>query len=230
MKNQYIGDIGDYAKFSLLRALGEGRRGGIAWYHTPDDATSHGSHRAYLDRPEWANADPEVLEVMRVVDPPGNRSISYLERTGLIEGFASSRRPLAPFPDRTAERAGWRSDWFAATMDDLAACDFVFADPDCGLCLDERFSAASRANLKHIPLSEAKALAQDRMAMIYHHHGMIRKDIVIANWREALGPDTIAINFSAFGNRTFFIVNPDDRARDAVLAWAACWPRMAVHA
>lgn len=62
MKDQYVGDIGDYAKFSLLRALAEGRRGGIAWYQTPDDATSHGSHRAYLDRPEWANADPEVLE------------------------------------------------------------------------------------------------------------------------------------------------------------------------
>jgi len=37
MQNLYTGDIGDYAKYSLLRALGRSCRLGVAWYLFPDE-------------------------------------------------------------------------------------------------------------------------------------------------------------------------------------------------
>ena len=32
MQNRYVGDIGDYVKYGLLRALADGRQLGVAWY------------------------------------------------------------------------------------------------------------------------------------------------------------------------------------------------------
>lgn len=38
MKNQYVGDIGDYGKYGLMRFLRDaGVSIGINWYLTPDD-------------------------------------------------------------------------------------------------------------------------------------------------------------------------------------------------
>jgi hypothetical protein len=41
MKNQYVGDIGDYGKYSLLRFLSlHGIQIGINWYLTENDQSS----------------------------------------------------------------------------------------------------------------------------------------------------------------------------------------------
>ena len=36
MRDRYVGDIGDYAKYGLLRAIGKGNRLGVAWYRSLD--------------------------------------------------------------------------------------------------------------------------------------------------------------------------------------------------
>lgn len=53
MQNRYTGDIGDFAKYGLLRALGEGNKLGIVWYLYPDESHNEdGKHTAYLTKPE----------------------------------------------------------------------------------------------------------------------------------------------------------------------------------
>ena len=53
MKNQYVGDIGDYGKYGLLRFLaGRGIKIGVNWYLTKDDESSDGKFTDYLKRPE----------------------------------------------------------------------------------------------------------------------------------------------------------------------------------
>lgn len=37
MQNRYVGDIGDYVKLAILRALLPGRRLGVAWWLYPDE-------------------------------------------------------------------------------------------------------------------------------------------------------------------------------------------------
>ena len=50
MKDQYVGDIGDYGKYGLLRYLnGCGLKIGVNWYLTPDDGRSDGNHTEYLE-------------------------------------------------------------------------------------------------------------------------------------------------------------------------------------
>lgn len=36
MQNRYTGDIGDYVKYALLRALIKGHRLDVAWYLSPN--------------------------------------------------------------------------------------------------------------------------------------------------------------------------------------------------
>ena len=48
MQNQFVGDIGDYAKYALLRRLSVGRKLGVAWYLHPDSGAG-GNFIQYLD-------------------------------------------------------------------------------------------------------------------------------------------------------------------------------------
>jgi hypothetical protein len=50
MKDQYFGDINDYRKYGLLRAILDSGRFKlfIAWMLTPDDGTTDGKFISYL--------------------------------------------------------------------------------------------------------------------------------------------------------------------------------------
>ena len=53
MKNQYIGDIGDYGKYGLLRFMANrGIKIGVNWYLTENGGSSDGRFTDYLNRPE----------------------------------------------------------------------------------------------------------------------------------------------------------------------------------
>ena len=53
MKNQYFGDINDYRKYGLIRALqAEAQlRALVAWMLTPNDGRRDGGLRSYLREP-----------------------------------------------------------------------------------------------------------------------------------------------------------------------------------
>ena len=59
MQNRYFGDIGDFAKFGLLRGLvmpKPGFRLGVLWYLVPDELhTKDGRHVDYL-QPKTKNS------------------------------------------------------------------------------------------------------------------------------------------------------------------------------
>ena len=61
MKNQYVGDIGDYGKYGLLRFLAErGIHIGVNWYLTENDNTADGRFTNYLK---------DELSLDRLCDP-----------------------------------------------------------------------------------------------------------------------------------------------------------------
>jgi hypothetical protein len=86
LQNRYVGDIGDYFKYSLLRCLGEDRNLGIAWYLYPDeDSDGNGNHVGYLDRPDqWRRLDPIVFDVLVDCVRSSQRSVAAIEDSGLF--------------------------------------------------------------------------------------------------------------------------------------------------
>ena len=65
MKDQYIGDIGDYGKYGLLRFLAaQGTSIGVNWYLTPADGRTDGSHTEYLHDDRMRVYDVKLYDSM----------------------------------------------------------------------------------------------------------------------------------------------------------------------
>jgi hypothetical protein len=79
MQDRYAGDVGDFIKLGLLRALSPGRKLGVAWYRFPDeDHNSDGRHVSYLEQSDrYGSLDPALLDHLRNV-VKNERSIASL--------------------------------------------------------------------------------------------------------------------------------------------------------
>lgn len=90
MKHQYVGDINDYRKYALLRALSEGgtNRVGVCWMLTPDDGGADGGKLAYLGQPErFRHFDPELFDILaHAASEPDRRRLQSIEDSGVTAG------------------------------------------------------------------------------------------------------------------------------------------------
>ena len=212
MQDRYVGDIGDFAKYGLLRAISEGRNLGVAWYLHPDSGPSgDGSRTQYLKRPEeWRHLDCELFDHLKQIVFPNQRSIAEVQKRRILGDavFADKRLEIENVPVRCRE--SWRRRWFDGVKETLADYDLVFADPDNGLAHDEKFRPTRKRSAKSIPLREAKALAEGRTAVIYHHNSFFKGGHCkeIRHWMNELPGCAWAWYWRRWSNRTFFIVNP----------------------
>lgn len=92
MKNQYVGDIGDYGKYSLLRDFAEaGVKVGINWYLTEDDGSNDGKFVDYLKKGEM-RADLFLRWSSRQLAGKGHYGITRI--AGLGEEYYRGMRGL----------------------------------------------------------------------------------------------------------------------------------------
>ena len=226
MQDRYVGDIGDYVKYGLLRAIRGTRRLGVAWYLHPDAGPAgDGKHTAYLQHPdEWRHLDSELFDALKEV-VHDRRSVAAIQESRILGDavFALDRLDVAEVKLHDRER--WRSRWFRRVRRQLTGCDLVFADPDNGLTPDARFRPTEAVNAKRIPLSEAMALAKGRTAVIYHHNtryrGGHRAEILC--WKNQLPYGTLAYYWRRVSNRTFFVINPDGEIRRRLREFEKRW-------
>jgi len=227
MQNRYTGDVGDYVKYGLLRALSAQRKIGVAWYLFPDEEhNSDGRHIDYLEKPDlWRSHDPALFDTLKEIVSDGRRSVSDIESCGVLGNAKFSSTPLFASNLSISKRRAWRSNWFEDVQEQLEDCNLIFADPDNGLCEDNKFSPSRVKDWKRIPLSEARALAKSRTAIIYHHNtrrpGGHEKEV--SYWINQLGPGTLALRWRAYSARTFFVVNPTPDMPETLHNFAYEW-------
>ncbi|WP_103027685.1 hypothetical protein [Salinibacter altiplanensis] len=108
MKNQYFGDINDYYKYGLLRALLRPASMDllVGWMLTPDEGSTDGRKTSYLDRPDrYRSLDPELFDFLsRAVQNDQRRGVSAIEETGLLPRASYFSRFI---PDGRNERSGY---------------------------------------------------------------------------------------------------------------------------
>jgi hypothetical protein len=225
MQNRYAGDVGDYVKLALLRALSPGLKLGIAWYLYDDEGHNlDGKHVAYLNRPsEWRFLDPDLFDRLNEV-ANSTRSVAALEQSGVVNA-AFAAEPLNMGDVRYSLRSAARQHWFSRVLESLNGCNLVFADPDNGLTDDSPARRSKATFGKQLPVDEALALASGRSAVIYHHNSRFRggHDLEVDHWREQLGGNAIAVRANAYSCRTFFILNPTPELRERVQTFCARW-------
>ena len=227
MQNRYTGDIGDFAKYGLLRAIRGRMRLGVAWYlHRGAGPNGDGGHVEYLDqRRKWRHLDPDLFDSLKKLVDAGPRSVDAVQRSGILGDtvFAAELLDISEIPVRAREY--WRHQWFERVMRQLSGCNLVFADPDNGLVSDDRFRPTAKENAKRIPLAEAVALAEARTAVIYHHSGRHRggNHRNIRQWIDRLPSRTYAWYWRRVSNRTFFIINCDGETERLLMQFAERW-------
>jgi hypothetical protein len=125
MRDQYSGDLSDYIKFALLRALAcEDRTLGMAWYYIPGhDGRNDGHHLEWRKDLAWRALDPELFDALCNLP---ERSIAALERLKIWpKGTVFHREPV---PSRLL-----RVQWAAQMRETMANGNLIFLDPDNGL-------------------------------------------------------------------------------------------------
>lgn len=173
MQDRYVADVGDFAKYGLLRALSAGEvplRLGILWYRFPDEShNGDGRHIAYLQQQQLASRDPELHAELALLIKTKRRSIATVESSSILPEDTLYFHDLVVTQGAPEVRIAYRSAWFQKGMDRLAAAELVFFDPDNGIetpALDKR----SRKSGKYVFWSEIEAAwAAGKSLVIYNH-------------------------------------------------------------
>jgi len=97
MKDQYVGDIGDFEKYSVLRALqrASGLPLVVCWMLTAPDTTGEGGRIDYLRSPErYRHLEPLVFDALDELVRRDRRSCEAVEAAGFLDHAAFVREQL----------------------------------------------------------------------------------------------------------------------------------------
>lgn len=166
MKNQYFGDVNDYRKYGLLRALQS--KGDldllVAWMLTPDDGSRDGGFRSYLGASaSWSKHDPGLFAglagLLRSARQP---SVSLIEGSDLLPRASYYS---AVVPDGRRERDEWR----AALLRASTGVDLVFVDPDNGIEVRSR-PVGHTGSSKYVTWGEIEGLWTAGCSVLIYQH------------------------------------------------------------
>ena len=175
MQDRYTGDVGDFGKYGLLRALslpeithtgGPSLSLGVVWYRNNKKSDNDdGKHVSYLDsnkRKKYRKCDPELYDCLSIiVSDPTSRKISEIENSKILGSNTCFFSENCPSNSRQS-----RTEWHKRALTSMQECDLVFLDPDNGLINEIQDAVSS----KHVYFCEVQAYAHLGGALIIYHH------------------------------------------------------------
>jgi hypothetical protein len=166
LKDQYFGDVNDFRKYGLLRALAvaAGLRLGVCWMLTAGDSRTDGNFLGYLAKPvQYRHRDPELFDWLKqVIEVEKDRRTARIENSTLLGPAVFQSSILT---DRHVER----SKYFSDCRSRFSGCDLVFFDPDNGLEIGSR-PRGRRHSCKHLFWDEVcETFLADSSVLIYQH-------------------------------------------------------------
>lgn len=214
VQHRYTGDIGDFGKYALLKALaGNGLRLGINWFLNIEEEQN--TDGRITDYSELRHCDPALFDALQDIVQSGARSVAEVERRTILPPrtmFFSSPAPVVNGYDYPGRRANWIADATNA----LADADIVFLDPDNGFC---RVEERGTVGPKHVHPRELQGyLARGQSVVVYQHSQrvklfeMIQRHLRAA--RIAGAPQGWALVFRRKSVRVFYVLpSPAHRRR-----------------
>ena len=151
MQDQYVGDIGDFGKYGLLRHL-TGMRGdaapedalrlGVVWYLFPDGGNNDGKFTDYLCNPKprdskLRDCDPELYWSLRRLVRECNRNVFSVRMSGILPRDTAYHGQSLSYPDRESQSSKKlrREAWLEGALEATAKTNVVFVDPDNGIAI-----------------------------------------------------------------------------------------------
>lgn len=170
MQDRYAGDIGDFGKFGMLRAIcNQGLSLGVNWYLTNtgkfEESIADGK---YEISESCSSCDLDLAEKLRKVfkakQYPG-RSVKSLEEGNLLSDAKYYSKVIELPSNHSFSRAKWHTE----ALDALAGCAVVFLDPDNGKKA-KSVSAQSQKSVKYVFDNELSDYISRGHSVIFYNH------------------------------------------------------------
>lgn len=169
MKNQYIGDIGDYGKYGILRFFAsQGINVGLNWYLTPDDGRTDGNHTEYLSDERMRVYDTDVYDAMKKLAFMPDKNIELIEQDGILDGMIFYNSMMDFEPLHWSKRLESRNKWHFNALNVLKDADLIFADPDNSLTVSKK--PTQKDTQKFILPNEVSDYFRRGQDVVYYHH------------------------------------------------------------
>ena len=188
MQDRYTGDIGDFGKYGLLRAMtrAEGdehpMKLGVVWYLAPPEDNRDGQRRDFL-RPgnrigeQLRRCDSELYTVLMGLEPAEYRCVNEVRMRDILPpGTEFHEEDLDPRGvkrvrgSRIAEtRAASREQWHERALERTKDCQLVFLDPDNGMEPENTRAGDLRAG-KYALHSEVRDYLERGQSLVVYHH------------------------------------------------------------
>ena len=224
MQDRYVGDVGDFGKYALLRRLGglpedAPVRLGVVWCLFPDEGhNADGRHIAYLNAPEFQALDDVLMTVLRTIIERGQRRVSLVISAGILPPeTVSCDEPVSPTHRCSRrERLLCRSTWLARCFELTGNCNLVFFDPDNGLEIESVPKHHPKAG-KYIFWDELVPFWRRGHALLIYHH--LNRTAPAARQIRALSPrfaatfhraEVLPLVFRRGSSRVFWLVHRGD--------------------
>lgn len=254
MQDRFVGDIGDFGKYGLLRAIcglapnAEPRRSlGVVWY-VPDDTTiegtpdGHGQNVGYLFDPrrrlKLRKCDSELYDRLKEIVYE-NRCLDEIRDRGILGSetdrevaFCDIQLPLGPKVRR--------EQWISEAVEEVRGKDIIFCDPDVGLVPRSRKGNSPKHALDD-EIESFLETARSSTVVVYQYLHQRTREIQLNNWRrlkQSIGDcDMTVVGFTMPGADTFnHALVVSQRAADIVIeerldalidtgSWRDCFTR-----
>ncbi len=189
MQDRYTGDLGDFGKYGLLRALCEPTAGemggelslGVVWYLVPDEqGTDDGKHTRYLCRSpshdaHFRSCDAALYDRLAAIVRSGSRRVAQIrkrkilpKRTVFYEALLTLEGLPTIGPAAREARLARRDAWVRSAHYAVRKCDVVFADPDNGL--EVRAKRYHKRGPKFAYFDELRPYVDKGQSLIIYQH------------------------------------------------------------
>lgn len=215
MQNRYTGDVGDFGKLGLLRALSSaGLSIGVNWYLNADEShNDDGCHVKYLSDDRYRNCDAQLWDELKHIVDSGHREVEAIEASGIL----SAKYYSALIKSEEQELAGHhsrREKWHSDALKQLCDLNVVFLDPDNGLMVPSAWKK-NRTN-KYVEPEEILDYYKQGSSVVYYQHKARKLDEYYAIQHQKLieesgfqGATGLGLKFKSTSQRFyFFIIQP----------------------
>lgn len=163
MKNQYIGDINDYKKYSLIEIISEvlNEKILIAWMLTDGDSRNDGNKLDYLENNRNdRQLNPELFDKLISIDMSKREIKDVQELLGDKYNYYSE-----PLFDNKEER----TKYFETLLEEAKKVGIVFFDPDNGIEV-KSVKCGNKNSSKYLYWDEIQQFAKSEKDILIYQH------------------------------------------------------------
>ena len=222
MQDRYAGDIGDFGKIGLLRALqSQGLSVAVNWYlvevmdsEKNADGTFKQEDGKYLIPDQLKLCDPILAEILTGIAQSNRRSVKALEQADLIPGAVYNNEPVP---------VNGRSEWHHRALEKLKNADLVFVDPDNGM-LVKSVGKKSVKSVKYTFYEEVRDYVRRGQSVLIYNHRSRKQETqyfheICYKLQEATGiteTDILKITFPKCSVRDYLAVPASMEQREKI--------------